>query len=35
MMMMDVFIMETLGATRERDLYDAMVKQVVLWKCNF
>jgi hypothetical protein len=35
MMMMDVFIMETLEATRERDLYDVMVKQVALWKCNF
>jgi hypothetical protein len=30
MMMMDVFIMETLGETGERDLYEAMVKQVVL-----
>jgi hypothetical protein len=29
MMMMDVFIMETLGATRERDLYKAMIKQVI------
>jgi hypothetical protein len=30
MMMMDVFIMETLGARRERDLYETMIKQMVL-----
>jgi hypothetical protein len=34
LIMMDVFIMETLGATIEKYLYEAMIKQVVLWKCN-
>jgi hypothetical protein len=32
MMMTVVFIMETLGATRERDVYEAMIKQVVFMK---